>query len=352
MMVAVTWLSIELNDSSTVDYFNLTIAKTDYNYLAFEQMDNVFKFISLFLHVVYLLLLVISSHTRRRQLLFVNHAIIVSFVYSLILLAFVFRDKPNFDSAHLNELICTISEIVWSLSYFARMYSILLIAVYRYIATYKLSLFKRINKSRINLAVWIVLMWVVSIGLSLTAKFAFSTTYGETMCLDGQSTYLVNSLLNFLFKLVLSVIIPGTLILVLNGLILKKLKSFGVTSGLAQINTQLALVSNNYNSSSNRVHIGDLISRERRFHMRSEARFSHQFTILGICVIVNSCVFSFFQLRSLLPNYNTTKLNHVRIVSRMLNSAALCFLPAFSLYFHPFRDRLVKFLKSIFLKSN
>jgi hypothetical protein len=104
---------------------------------------------SVCIHFAYFLLLFVSSKIRQRTFLYVNHAIIVSTLNVLNIFAYVFGSQPNFEDQNLNKTLCTMGEIFWAFMLYQRTYSVLLIAMYRYLAVFKLTVYKKLNDSNL-----------------------------------------------------------------------------------------------------------------------------------------------------------------------------------------------------------
>ena len=96
--------------------------------------------------------------------------------------------QPTFANATLNDVLCSMSEILWIFAIYIRMYSVLLIAIYRYLAVFHMRLFNRLNASWPHLLGPVVCVWLFSIACPVATKFAFRTRYSAVLCLDGFTT--------------------------------------------------------------------------------------------------------------------------------------------------------------------
>ena len=170
-------------NNSTILNKTQTAAPIDYLFKTLNTIDHASRYYCLFVHVVFFIVLAFSKYFHKRPMLYVNHATIVNCFYCISQTFYIFGDHPALGDETLNEIICSFSEIFWIFCIYIRMYSILLIAVYRYLAVFHLNLYKKLNESFIRLMVPLVLTWMVSIASPLISKYIFNTTHGYTLCL-------------------------------------------------------------------------------------------------------------------------------------------------------------------------
>lgn len=195
-----------------------------------------------------------------------------------------------------------------------RMFSILLIAVHRYIATFKPDLFRRINRSNLLIGLMILGSWVLAIVLNVIDKYAFSTTYSITFCLDGFSPVWLNSLLYATYFVTLSMFVPGTAIVVIYVLINRKLKT--LTKNLTG-------------------------SQKFQLDSEREKRFANQFVLMCLSVVLNICGLSIFSVRTLVPDYFAV-FYYVRPCVRSFVLVMTSLVPILSFAFNPYVKHLLK----------
>jgi len=307
--------------------------------------SQVFVYFCVILHGVYFLLVIFAKDLRTRSLIFINHAVLANSFYPLGNLVFQYVDPTTMANHNLVNILCSFFEIFWPFSIYTRMFSILLIAIYRYIAVFKLDLFKKINDSYLYLYTPIAATWIISMALTLIFKYAFKTTYSLTNCLNGFSPIFINSLLNALFYIGLSLILPTMAIVVIYILIAKKLKKLGLylnknsrPEGLNVMNLSVENTSFSQGSATQGT-----ISKKR------EMRFANQFILMCILVVLTICGIAIFSLRGVIPNYFTV-MCYWRSVIRCYVMFFSAIIPVFSFYFNPCRRKIFNFVKSRYVR--
>ena len=296
--------------NSTIDPFsaNLTIAA------------QVFVLYCIGVHLAYLVLLALVKDLRRKSLFFINHSVVANLLFPIGSVVFQYFDasKANSTNHAAVTILCSFFEIYWPFSIYTRMYSILLIALHRYLAVFNSNLFKRINKSNVFLFLPVASIWLLSLSLSFIFKYSFSTTYSTTFCLHGFSTIFINSLLNAIFYILFSMIFPAIAIVTLYIVIFMRLKQVG--RKVSQPNSRVSIASDGTNS-------------------KSEMRFANQFILMCLVVVLTVCGISIFSLRGVIPNYFNI-FYYWRPVIRCYIMFFSSLVPIFSFYFNPFRKRI------------
>lgn len=201
------------------------------------------------------------------------------------------------------------------------MFSILLIAVHRYIGVFKVDLFKRMNKSNLLIVLIIVSTWIFAVILTIIDKYAFSTTYSITMCLDGFSSNWLFNLLYAVYFVVLSMFIPTIIIVTIYVLINRKLNELG-----QKLSTDV---------SSTRTATGRLINQKR------ERRFAQQFILMCLVVVLNICGISIYSIRAVVPNYFLV-FYYWRYIVRCWILVMVSLVPILSLAFNPSIKRITR----------
>lgn len=85
----------------------------------------------------------LKADLQNRTLIFVHHANLIIFLFSLHYLLYLNFVHPNFNDERLSQTLCFISEVVWALLKVLRPYSVALIAVFRFIAVFSSLLIKQ-----------------------------------------------------------------------------------------------------------------------------------------------------------------------------------------------------------------
>lgn len=295
------------------------------------NIDQIFNGLSIFsqiayyycltTHFVYIILIVFIKEFRQKSLIFINHAAIVSILYPIAMLVFQYVSPASFADKQKLIILCSIFEYYWPLSIYMRMFSILLIAIHRYIGVFKPDLFKKINQLTWPLGLFIISAWLTAIGLTLIDKFSFGTTYMVTYCLDGYSSVWEHSLGYALFYVILSMLVPGIAIVIIYVLINRKLKL------LAQ-------------KTSKRP---GTVNRERRY--------ANQFILMCACVVLNICGISVFSVRALVPNFFSVFF-YVRPVIRAWIAVMASLVPIISLVYNPYFKIIFSRFKSNSSQNN
>jgi hypothetical protein len=286
-------------------------------------------------------------------MLYSNHATIVNSFYCLIQINYTFTDHPNTGNANADEALCTLSEIIWVFAIYIRMYSILLIAVYRYFAVFKIHVYKKLNDSLLYIISPVFLVWFVSLALPLIAKFGFNTTHGYTNCLDGYSNSLTSVIQYFAFNYLLMLIIPSFFVFLIYINIIIKLKRMknkvSNINNLRETASAIESILRDYNSIAASKNLP--LSHQVYTHtntgtkINKQQRFANQF--ISMCIIVIACgiAHSIFSSRALIPNYFVV-LYYWRPVLKFYLMVVLSFIPFISLYYHPCRPKLVETIKN------
>lgn len=162
-----------------------------------NQMDNVMRFLSLFVHLVYVGFICVFRDFRTRQMLYLNHVNLVSLIYCLHYACYITTQTPNFNSQALNNILCYISSMVWLVSKFLRMYSLLLLAFYRYTAVFHMQFYRVLSGSWFYMTLGIALIWIYSIAGSFMLKYTYQTRYSIFYCFEGDSND-INIVISFL----------------------------------------------------------------------------------------------------------------------------------------------------------
>ena len=116
-----------------------------------NYIDFAIRSYDLVIHLIYFsyILLKKNCELRSRTYLFLHNINVSTLAISLVYVAYINTRAPSFANATLNSVLCELTELFWSLIKYARVFSLLLLAVYRYIGCFYVQLFKKINSKRI-----------------------------------------------------------------------------------------------------------------------------------------------------------------------------------------------------------
>ncbi len=150
--------------------------------------DDLTRILVLLVYIIYFLLVAWLKPFRTRNYLYLHHVNLIAFLFSIHLVAYLrTRSSPIDYIDLLPPSVCYASELAWSTSKYLRMYSLLLLAIYRFMAVFKIEFYKKLNKKPFNLFSVIILVWFLSLGFSLTLKYGLGTRPAGTFCRDGYS---------------------------------------------------------------------------------------------------------------------------------------------------------------------
>ncbi len=194
------------------------------------QFDSVVRISSLIIHLFYFYLIYRIKEWRNIGLWYVHHSNIIGFIFNLHYIVYWDYTFPYFLSPTGVIIWCTISEQVWALTKNARTYSIALIAIYRWIAVFRINDFKRLNKSKLNIMIPIILMYVIVLAILLGTKYGFGTKYGLLFCFDGFSPIRMDSIMNFVVNAIVGLLFPTLSAVLIYYFIARRLKELKKTT--------------------------------------------------------------------------------------------------------------------------
>ncbi len=170
-----------------------------------QYLVLVSRFILLFTGISYFVY--VSSFKKLRVISYfpMHHVNFIGVIQGIILVSWSFSIYPEFNSQVLNEVLCYLSEILWGSLKNARAYSVLILALNRYLAVFKANIYKKYSKSFKMFFLSALFVWTVPILLYFSTKYATNSTHG-LFCRDGFNTnpslfityFAVTSLLGFI----------------------------------------------------------------------------------------------------------------------------------------------------------
>lgn len=355
-------MNLSINETN----FNLTaslVLSSPYEFLF--QIDTICRWYGITIFILFALILFFSKKMHTRVYLYINHCVLVSVVYCFMMFVYLFGNYPNFQDKLLNEVLCYMSEIAWIFGIYIRTYSILLIAIQRYLAVFKISLFKKLNSSLFYLIAPLIFIWLFSLLMPIITKYSFNTKASAIFCLDGYSLVFSDTISYIVVNYTLMVIIPSIITLVIYYLIIRKLsildKKIGVVASLSSNQDELAtnnniktpIVSNHTSLSRRKDQDSNTNStpsqikniNEVRMHSKKNHRFAKQFLLMCFTVIASSIVHTIFSLRSVIPDFFII-FYYWRPVLRSYLIIVISLIPIITIYYHPSRHQVIKKIKS------
>ena len=201
---------------------------------ALNCIDLTVRCVSSVIFLAYFLLVAWFKDQRTVNLFYVHHANFVNLIYTLIYLSFFNSTSPNLGSEHLNDIFCHLVEILFGLLKFLRSYSVLLIALYRLSAVYAIDFYRQLNNSCFKIILPVVIVWLLSLMLAISTKYASNTTYSQSLCLDGFSNEMRDSVTYMVVTSILSILVPFSFTLAIYYFIRSKLRKTRKTSCLSK----------------------------------------------------------------------------------------------------------------------
>lgn len=314
------------------------------------------NFLTLSLCLAYSLFIFIFKKLRKRQYLYMNHANLCGIVYAAMAAGYSINPYPNFTQPELNLQICLMSEILWIFGKYIRMYSIILVAVYRFIAIFKFNWYRKLNTSYVYLCTPIVLVWLWSLVLPLASKYIFGTSINKNnsfYCLDGYSKSSKAVLSYFFFNYTFMLFLPTAGIVFMYIRIMQRLndtrfrlRKIRITNRiydicmLRSIQTAASMVL----SSSNCAIRNRKKANQARLESKNkkERNFANQFLVMCTLMVFTAIGWSVYQLRNMIPEFFTVWVNW-RIVIRIWCALMLTAIPITTVYFIPRQRGFFKF---------
>ena len=352
-----------------------SVVPFDYLYNTLIILDNVLKTAGFLVTLFYIVVLIFSKSLHKRTFMFLNHAAISNIFYETMMILYSFSTHPNVGNENINNILCSTSEIVWIFASFIRAYSMLLLAIYRYLATFHVNIFKRINQSMLCLCSMLASIYGISFVLPFIGKYTFGTSYSFVYCLDGNSPYLLNTILYLIYTYVFLIIIPVPTVIIIYARIMNKLNmlSSNVTSEKkaqgVQLDTASTAVSQAATKSQSKISLANTDSsavdgvsrrskksltikdtRKLRKSYDKQKTFAYQLIFMCVALVASSFVLVIFLLRNM-PNYFII-FYYFRPIFRIYLVLAMTIVPLTCLYYHPAKTGFLRRIKSQYQSSS
>ena len=319
-------------------------------------IDSVIRITSCLVHLIYFILIIKLKIMRTKSSLYTHHANLIGFMFNLHYIIYWSETHPNTLDSDLNDLLCRISEDLWSFLKVIRTYSIGLIALNRMIAVFNVHLYQKINRNNFNLMIPLILMYLWVILLCVANKQIFKTTYGYLYCFDGYSIIFFNSLMFFLVQTILGIVLPTLFTVTAYLIIHKKLdlkfqnqnpssyifnlkllyfyNYFYLIKGPVSFNQVVASVMN-----SNTITDANLIKIAQKSILRNyrkqvkDYELAKQFLVMNICEIISCLMITGLGMRYLFPNLNEYYCI-ARFLLRTINLFFQLIIPIVTIYYN------------------
>lgn len=222
--ISTTVLPSTTTSIQIVATFNVT------NFVNF--IDYVVRCYGLVVHLLYFIYLFFKkdSELRLRSYFILHNVNVTTLLVALVYTAYIPSTAPFFADAFTNQILCRLTEIFWMWIKYARVYALLLLAIYRYIGSSRLRLYNYINCQGIHIFMLIFFTYVISLVIPTIVKFSLRTTYSIYFCTDG---FAPNSVTNFVIyyvvNTILSSILPTIVIFIIYAFVYCKLRQKSIS---------------------------------------------------------------------------------------------------------------------------
>lgn len=278
------------------------------SFMAINYVDFGFRCSALLVYILYIMSYIKNKNLKAKPLILLNHVNFIYFLNMALLVSYINTRFPNTRDPAANRVLCVMTEFAWMILKYIKVYSLLVLAVYRYLAVFHIGWYKKLNERLVYLLALIGVSWLLCVIMSVVLKYAFGTTYSIYFCTDGYSDELMNSILYYVVNSLVSSVLP----LAANFIIYVKIY----------------------------VRIRDQIEHTQNDHNSKTLRFAKQFFVLNIVVLLTvmcSLSLDFILVISYRPQFAHlwASLAYVRPLLRITCILLQAFIPVISLYFLP-----------------
>ena len=324
-----------------------------------DFLDYACRVLCLVVHAAYFVIVLSCKDLRKISLIHMHHTNLIGLLTAIHYCIWIAWTEPSTGNEQLNDILCSISEAFWALSKFARCYSILNLALYRMVAVFRVTLFKKIVKSIKIYAVSTIMVWVVSGVIFVIAKFSSHTLPGLIICYDGYSPNSEDSIQYYIITSILGFLLP---------FILVKICYIAIRMKLDSLDTKLHQGANHHQEdfSKNDLHLHQnhhqndtnnstasqqtnnnattTLSLQKKHKERGLAK---QFVVINIIEML-SCVFFVLLSSSNVITIFNTQYYFARQLFRIGNLICQTLIPFASLIYNPIFKKSIVYMKSLF----
>lgn len=279
-----------------------------------NTIDILFRCLFLSTHVVYFVIVFLFKEFHKLSYFNMHHSNFIGLALSILYCSWIGETQSNIQDFALREIFCTISEISWALFRTARAYSILALAVYRYLAVHDGKTFTKISKSRSYYLMTGLLVWLIPLMIFVIFKFSFHTTHG-LLCLDGFTIVLTDSIIYYVFTTTLGLLVP--IILVVIAYILVHSRLYEIRQTLSKCSSES----------------------QAKKKASKENKLAKQFILLVFFEILSTLFWILINVSSWIPNFNNNYY-YLRQIWRTLNNFSQGLIPIISLVLNPTKLKL------------
>lgn len=319
---------------------NLSINLTLFGHVhepALDALDITLRMANLMAQIFYFVAVFFLKDLQCLPQVPMHHTNAIGLINAIHYCFWIEADQPTFSIKFLNEFFCTLSEVLWAVTKYARAYSILTVAVFRYIGVTQLTLYKKLTTVKYT-TISILINWLIASLVYLISKYATNTTYGTIYCYDGYSSNTQQSLNYFLLTSSFGYALPLVLVTLFYALIQFKLVKLSKHLNHIEKHSRVKMATQEADESTgqrdfkrNTEHKSSVKSHKK------EKKLAHQFIIINGLEFCSMIFFMMLSLNNLFPNLNYN-FYFLRQWFRIVNLFFQTSIPVSSLLFHPHQN--------------
>ncbi|RNA35411.1 hypothetical protein BpHYR1_037189 [Brachionus plicatilis] len=258
---------------------------------AMDFLDMALRMANLLAQIFYFVAVIFLKDLQCLPQVPMHHTNAIGLINAIHYCFWIQADEPNFSSTFLNDFFCTLSEVLWAVTKYARAYSILTVAVFRYIGVTRLTLYKKITSVKI-IILSILINWLIAAVIFLVSKFSAKTTHGTIYCYDGYSSNREQNLLYFFLTSSFGYALPLILVTVFYALI--QIKLVKLSKHLNQVEHNSRMKVSALEAEDSTCH-REMKKEEHKSHVKmhkKEKKLAHQFIVINgleFCSMTTKC---------------------------------------------------------------
>lgn len=257
-----------MNETVLLNLSNQTILRLGF----LNNLDNISRCILLGSHVFYFVLVLILKEFQNVSYFNVHHINLIGLFTGIHYCVWINKYSPFFINIDIIHTWCTLAEACWAILKYARTYSILVLALYRYLTVFKENKSYKFIYSFKFCFLIAFSVWLISALIYFVTKYVTNAEPGLILCFDGYSSTEAQSIIYFIVTSLVGLVLPILIEICLYFLIFFKLRNIFLILG--ELNT-----TNKSNQSSKEV------TRKHKMILKQ--------TVIISCLEVASVVFVF-----------------------------------------------------------
>lgn len=273
-------------------------------------------------NLVYFLLLLIKRKLNKLSYVHIHQINLVGLFQGILVTSWSFSFRFQIEDETLYQVVCFTSELLWGTLKHVRAYSVMTLAIYRYMAVFHNLIYKKISASYKYIILSILFAWIFPIVTFLIVKYATRSKSNETFCLDGQNENINMIYVYFSVTSFIGFVTPAAIVCILyvriKSELNKRFKRLKIIEMICPFNT----------NSSSSINQNERIKRNKKL--------MNQVIVVNMLEIVSFCnvVILTMPIEEFFKNFDVVLFDYVL---GSLNNFVLAFIPVVTLYFMPFR---------------